>query len=80
MTLDDSIQLHESLCINYYVDHYAAELYTEDGQRLILMGVGEDVEGALQHLTKQLAEIESLVVLRSLPELDFFSIFYDRPS
>lgn len=66
MNLDQAIQLHESLEIHYYVDHYAAELYVSDGYRIALTGKGEDIDSAINDLRKQLENIKNIDTLRKL--------------
>lgn len=68
MTLDTAVQLHEVLEIHYYVDHYAAELHTQDGQKCVLKGYGSSPDEALLMLRFELLTVADLTTLRKLPK------------
>ena len=66
--LDSLLQLHEVVEIHYYVDHTVAQLYTQDGNRLVLEGKGNDIPSALADLDRQCIHI-TLQVLRKMPAI-----------
>lgn len=51
--IDQLVQLHEQLNIHYMVDCYEARLITGDGHKLVLVGRGETVAGAILDLEQQ---------------------------
>lgn len=67
--LDKVLQLHEVIEIHYYVDHIGAQLYTADGNRLVLEGFGDDsIENAIADLNRQ-CEGLSVYDIRRLPAI-----------
>ncbi len=57
--LDNKVQLHQTIEIHYYVDHYAAQYYSTDGQRLVDTGEGESILDALINLAPKIKDIGS---------------------
>lgn len=47
------LQLHEVLEIHYRVDHYSAELYVDDGDRLTIYGSGKTIQEAIEKLNEE---------------------------
>lgn len=71
MSLDNLVQLHEQIEIHYYVDHYAAKLITQDGNRVVLVGRGNGIAEAMADLERQATEkgITDCCAVRQLPEV-----------
>lgn len=66
--IDRCCQLHEVIEVHYFVDHFAAQLYTDNGERLVIIGAGDTVQNAIGNLNLKL---EGLTVdnVRKVPSL-----------
>ena len=67
--LDQFVQLHEQIEIHYYVSHYEAQLYTQDGHKKVLVGRGDTIMDAIFDLCWAVREskVKNIDELRSLP-------------
>lgn len=64
MTLDEAVQLHEYIEINYRVDCFAAQLLTHDGRHKFAEGIGDTIQAAMKHLEGQIEKVDSLDEIR----------------
>lgn len=67
--IDNLVQLHEQLEIVYHVDHYAAQLITSDGRRMVIEGRGETIRDAIADVERQAAGL-TIDQVRLLPTIE----------
>ena len=70
MTLDNAIQLHESLCVWYAVDCYVAELQVQDGGAVAISCRGETPESAIGGVMRELTKVPDIGALRAMRAKD----------
>jgi hypothetical protein len=66
--IDRCCQLHEVIEIHYFVSVWEAQLYTQEGNRLVITAEGSSVASAIDHLNRKLHGV-SLDQLRAMPAL-----------
>lgn len=66
--IDRCVQLHEVLEVHYYVTVWEVQLYTQDGNRLVMTADGSSVLSAMDHLNMKLHG-HTLETIRKLPAI-----------
>jgi hypothetical protein len=67
--IDNLVQLHERLEVHYHVDHYEAQLITNDGLRMVIEGRGETIRDAIADVERQAAGL-TIDQVRQLPTIE----------